>query len=614
MADTRYREAVEEVKSRVNIVDIVGDTVRLVQQGNRLLGLCPFHNEKTPSFNVNKGRNMFHCFGCGASGDAIGFVMRQEGLSFPEAIAKLAERYSVRLPEYSHERGEDRQRAQDREEYFAATTYAAKFFRDELESRRYPEAEAYLVSRGIGAETAAQFQLGFAPSAWGRLTDSAAATGVPIAGLMSAGLVVRKDDGSSTWDRFRNRVMFPIVNLSGKVLAFSGRTLDPEEKAKYVNSPETPYYTKGRELFALNVAQRFIREQNTAVLVEGNFDAVSLHAHGFRNVVASLGTALTEQQANLLRRFTEKVVILYDGDKAGRAAANRALEVFLRIDMPQVLYAELPLGTDPDDFVRSQGPAALDRLIAEARPMLGLRIDEALQPALGRSSADAKRQALDKVSGWLNFVRNATVRAAYEQEISRRLELDQSQIRRALRDAQAPQRAPQRSGPEGGEEREGGATQAAVHLTRHEKLLVNLLNDETTFLDVVYREHVAHIVETPSLREFLQLTAVAWAEEGAPTFQQAVGELEDSPLREALIAALVAGESYDETNRPRALEQTLRDLKINWLMSEIRVLGEQEHQAELRHETGRVDELLEQIRSLTRYLRDLKAQGSGSGR
>ena len=252
---------IDEIAARARIVEIVGDYVRLTRRGNRYLGLCPFHSEKSPSFHVNAERNLYHCFGCGASGNVYGFLMRHDGLSFPEAVRKVAERVGVVIPEGEQETEASRALRAERELYFEATALAQRYFRAVLTSGRFDAPAAYLRERGIDDETAEAFGIGYAPAQWSSLVDALGKRGVSMPVLEKAGLAMRRREGDGYYDRFRDRVMFPVVSLATKVLAFSGRTLDPNERAKYVNSPETEFYTKGNELFGLHLAHRAIRQE-----------------------------------------------------------------------------------------------------------------------------------------------------------------------------------------------------------------------------------------------------------------------------------------------------------------------------------------------------------------
>mgnify|MGYP002620767103 FL=1 len=377
MSDSRH--IVDEIKSKIRLSELIGEHVRLRRDGSgvRAMGLCPFHNEKSPSFSVNDDRGFYYCFGCGAKGDALTFLQDHVGLSFREALQQLADRTGVELPQ---QRGpEDRaaqQRARSaREAYQEVMGFARDLYVQTLwETQAGAPGRAYLEERGIDRETAERFQLGMAPDSWDTLVREARARRIPSSWLERAGLAKARqgraggdeqDAGSSRadgghYDLFRNRVMFPILDVSGRVLAFSGRSLDPNDRAKYINSPETRFYVKGEQLYGLHAARAGIRQGGSAVLVEGNFDVVALHARGITRAVAPLGTALTPQQVQLLKRFAERVVLAFDADRAGRAAARRAFEVLLDERLLDVRYVRLPDGQDPDDVVRDGGAAAFE--------------------------------------------------------------------------------------------------------------------------------------------------------------------------------------------------------------------------------------------------------------
>ena len=344
------KATVDLILDTARIEEVVGDFVTLKRRGASFVACCPFHNEKTPSFHVTPSRGIFKCFGCGKAGSAVGFLMEYEHLSYPEALRYLARKYNIEVQE-EEETAEQIAARQRNESLLAVSEFARKFFCEQLHSG---EGRAvgyrYFRERGIEDATMAQWSLGWAPSGRTALTDAARAAGYKDEYLVAAGLAIQQEDGSLT-DRFRERVMFPIHSVSGRVIAYSGRTLRADNPAKYVNSPETEIYIKSRNLLGIYLAKSEIARQDRCILVEGNVDVVMMHQMGITNVVASCGTALTEEQVRLIRRFTENVTILYDGDKAGLAAAVKAIGLILREGMnPRVVF--LPDGDDPDSFSR----------------------------------------------------------------------------------------------------------------------------------------------------------------------------------------------------------------------------------------------------------------------
>ncbi|PIE59451.1 MAG: DNA primase [Desulfobulbus propionicus] len=372
MTSKTAREAVKEtVRQAADIVEVIGEYVMLKKAGSRLVGLCPFHGEKTPSFSVTPDRQFFYCFGCGASGDVFSFVMKYHHMEFPEALKTLADKYHIQLPQRDMTPAEQR-RMQETEQLYAVNQAAAEFFSRRLfTDPQAKSARAYLLhQRKISEECIRNYQLGYAPApeqaGWSILTDYLRSRFQTAEVIEKAGLAVKRERGGY-YDRFRERVMFPILDLTGRVVAFGGRILG-EGKPKYMNSPESPVFDKSRLLFGLFQHKHSIRKKRTALVVEGNFDLLSLAVHGIDNAVAPLGTSLTRQHVKLLRRYCREVVLLFDADTAGLKAAMRSIPFFLaeRLDCRVAL---LPRGHDPDSLVREQGGAAIIRQTENARPL-----------------------------------------------------------------------------------------------------------------------------------------------------------------------------------------------------------------------------------------------------
>jgi len=365
----------DDLKSQTNIVSIISDVVPLKKMGATWKGLCPFHQERTPSFNVNGDKGFFKCFGCGAGGDAVKFVELQQKVSFPEAVRYLAQRAGMTVPE-GHGGQEDHAAAAEREALIKLHEDAAAFFREMLDTPAGARARKELDARGITAETTKSFGYGYAPAAGrdtlvGRFSDRK----VPVALQVRSGLVMEREGGRFV-DRFRNRLMIPISRDSGAIVAFGGRALDAGQIPKYLNSPETPIYTKGRTLYGLDVSKNAIRKHNYCILVEGYFDLAQLWQAGIQPVVASSGTALGSAQARLLKRFASKVVLSFDPDAAGQGAATRSSELLVSEGF-QVNVALLPEGADPDAFVRRNGGRAYADLLTNSRPYLEFLLDRA---------------------------------------------------------------------------------------------------------------------------------------------------------------------------------------------------------------------------------------------
>jgi DNA primase len=354
------RDVVREIKDRIDIVEFIGETVQLRRAGRNFRGLCPFHSEKTPSFHVSSERQTYHCFGCGRGGDIFSFVMGGEGLSFPEVLEMLASRAGVSLERQQQGRSERKGVA------LAAMESALAFFSDSLSGPSGEAARKYLERRGIGAGAVRTFELGWAPSSWDMSKKHIDSLGVKMSDAMAAGLLSEGERGS--YDRFRGRIIFPIRDVQGRLVAFGGRVVDGEG-AKYINSPEGELYSKRKNLYLLNVARQPIREKGRSILVEGYMDAIRLHIAGFTETVASLGTALTAEQATLLKRFADQCMICYDSDTAGQEAAIRGMYVLQQSGL-DIRVVVLPAGKDPDDLVgEKDGPKQFVSLLQRAEPL-----------------------------------------------------------------------------------------------------------------------------------------------------------------------------------------------------------------------------------------------------
>lgn len=363
-------EILEKIKSQNDIVDVISERVRLKKAGRNFTGLCPFHNEKTPSFSVSQEKQIYKCFGCGEAGNVISFVMKDKNLPFIEAVKYLANRANIPLKLGN---GEQSQSNRKKELLYKVNVEAAKFFFSNLMNNQ--NAKEYFLNRGIKEETIKKFGLGYANDSWNSLMFYLRKKGINDGLLEEAGLISVNKEKGRKYDRFRNRVMFPVFDYQGKVIGFGGRVLG-DSKPKYLNSPETLVFQKGTNLYGLNFALKHNMSERYFVIVEGYMDLISLHQYGITNVVASLGTALTINQARLLKRYADKVVISYDADLAGQMATLRGLEI-LRTAGFDVRVLSIPQGKDPDEYVRSNGREAFLKLINNAEPLIDYRIKKA---------------------------------------------------------------------------------------------------------------------------------------------------------------------------------------------------------------------------------------------
>lgn len=345
-------EKKEEVRLAADIVEVVSDYVKLKRSGSRFVGLCPFHNEKTPSFYVTPGLGIYKCFGCGEGGDVFNFVMEMEGVGFNEAVRSLGQRFGVIIPEDDTPEYDEQYKL--KEGIYHALRYAGLFFYRHLNEEEGKKARDYLQKRGFKTETIKKYGLGFAPGSWDDLYKTATKEGINEKYLLEAGLIKSGKNGEEYYDTFRNRLMFPIFNPSGKVIAFGGRNLGDAKGAKYINSPQTKVYNKSEVLYGIQAAKNEIRKEGEAILVEGYTDVLSLHQAGIRNTVSTSGTSLTPDQMRVLHRYGEKLLMIYDADSAGQTAMARGLNIALSEGL-QVRMMELPEGEDPDSFIRRFG-------------------------------------------------------------------------------------------------------------------------------------------------------------------------------------------------------------------------------------------------------------------
>ena len=408
-------DVIAEVLRRTDIVELIGGYLPLKAAGRTHKALCPFHTEKTPSFVVNPERQIFHCFGCGEGGDAIAFLVKHERLSFLEAVRFLAERAGVSLPAVRGGPGPGE--SDGRLPLLEIHRLALQHFRGNLQGEEGATARAYLADRGLSPELVLRFELGYALPRWDGLLRVLKQQDSPDRILESAGVVVSRQSGSGHYDRFRNRLMIPIWDVSGKVIAFGGRALDPKE-VKYLNSPETALYRKGAHLYGLNLASRAIRERKTAIVVEGYFDAIMLHAHGFDHAVATLGTALTTDQARLLGRYAQTVVLIFDPDAPGIGAARRNLEHLINVDLNWrvVLLAD---GLDPDAFLRAHGAAAFTAALEGAQDLVEFFLDRRVS-GLDLHDPVERARAVDGLIEVVGLIDSPVRREGYIQRIAQR--------------------------------------------------------------------------------------------------------------------------------------------------------------------------------------------------
>mgnify|MGYP000119369490 CR=1 FL=1 len=584
------REFAERVREQADIVRIISDYVALRKRGSNYLALCPFHQERTPSFAVHPVKQIFKCFGCGIGGDVFKFIMQIEGCSWWEAVRLVAEKMGIPIPSLASREGAEAHAAW-RHRLLQITAWACEFFERCLYEPRGDVARAYLAARGVRPETIRRFRLGYAPESWTALTEYLLGRRVTREELERSGLVIRREDGSGYYDRFRHRLIFPIRDLQGRIVGFGGRALGSEEP-KYLNSPETALYAKGRHLFGLFEAREAIRRAGYAVLVEGYFDWLTLFEHGIEHSVATLGTALTEEQVRLLRRYTERIVINFDADAAGRRAMVRNLEPALRGGL-DVALLRLPEGDDPDSFVRRMGAEAYRERLSAATPYLDFLLDEALADVPLPPPPSAQARVLRVILPYVAGIPDAVERTASADRVADRLGMDAQVVREEVRRYRRALSGHSPSSPDGGgtpasgsseqsggrlplvassaREREGSPSHrvGTPEVTPSERLLLEIL----LHADASVRACVLAEMDPDDVRDLASERVFALVRELDPTqvsYTILAERLADDPfsldLVERALVADVSGTSDELLDRAR---RSLRGLRRRRLEREL---------------------------------------------
>jgi DNA primase len=598
------------VKEQADIVRIVGEYVKLRKSGaQNFQGLCPFHQEKTPSFSVHASRQFFHCFGCGASGDVLAFVQNIENITFPEAVRLIAEKLKIPLPKMSYSSPEEAHAAKLRGGLIDIHERACAWFQEQLRRPEAAHAREYLASRGLTPEQTAGFRIGYAPDSGFQLRD-ALRKQFDEELLRESGLVSWKEQPSAVssqpsregalatdnrqpttaYSRFRNRVMFPICNEQGKVIAFTGRTLSNDEKAgpKYLNSPETPIYSKSRVLFNLDKAKEYIRKMEYAILVEGQMDCISVYNAGFHNVIASSGTAFTEPQARLLARFSKNIVVNFDPDTAGAAAAERSLALLVAEDF-QIKVLTLEKGFDPDLYIRRKGRDAYEDALRHSQKYFDYLIERA-RAQFPTRTPEGKQKAVNYLLPHIQRVPSRIVRDEWANELSHRLGIDSAVLRQELRHAAGSRTASR-------------VIATAGSLTDAERVLIRALCTEGgAHVSVSSREGSDADVD-PARQAHFALTGERLHEGAAAealidslllAHEQGLDPM-SLPLEDAdrrVLATVLMDEREELT--PELLESAIRSLRRRSLRRRMEELQHQLKEAERRQDASSAAKLLQE--------------------
>ncbi|MCA1634555.1 MAG: DNA primase [Acidobacteria bacterium] len=529
---------IDDLRRQADIVRVINDYVTLKKKGTNWMACCPFHQEKSPSFSVSPSKDIFYCFGCAKGGSVFNFVMEMERVSFPEAVRIVAEKSGVAMPAMEQDNKFEARR-KEADEVVELNAWALEFWEAQLadEGVEARAAREYVEGRGISDETRQVFRLGYAPNSWDALGSHLKRKGATAAQIERSGLVVKKETGGS-YDRFRGRLIFPVMDAQGRAVAFGARAMRPEDEPKYLNSPETAAYTKGRHLFGLNVSRDEIRKRKFAILVEGYLDLIIPYQFGVRNVVASLGTALTPEQSKLLGRFARKVVVNYDGDRAGIKAAKRAIETLLPEDF-EVKVLVLPDGADPDEFLRAQGAEEYNKRRGQAIPHIQFVLEQALRDRNLRSPAE-KAEAVEEVLPFVRVVRNRIQKREYFDMMMDALRVEEAGLRREL----------WKSLNAGATAGAAGAADVKKRVVRSEtqpptvaehRLLELLVNDAELRRAVLPQMEAADFETLPTAPIFLAL--VELERRGATVDFSTLGELTaDDPVASDLVPMLLMSE------------------------------------------------------------------------
>lgn len=546
------REWIDSVRERSDIVELIGSYVTLRRAGSNYTGLCPFHSERTPSFTVFPDTQSFFCFGCEAGGDAFTFVMRSENLEYPEAVEFLAKRAGIQIPE-THE-DSDQPRGISRARAYELNRAAARFYRDCLFDPAIGEAGMNYLrdTRGLDTAVIRHFGLGYAPNEFGVLLPHLKSLGFTEEEMRQCFLCGRSQSGRY-YDYFRGRVMFPVINTAGEVVAFSGRDVTGTSKAKYLNSSDTPVFQKRKNLFALNFAKAHCAEQ--MILCEGNMDVVSMHAAGFENAVASLGTALTDEQARIMARYTKQVIIAYDGDSAGQRAAGRAMDIFARVGL-DVRVLRITDAKDPDEYIRKFGTDAFARLLKGSSTGFSYRLDGVLNRYNIKEPEDRIKAAAE-LCGMVARVWSSAEREVYLQAVSERLGLPIDSLRRDVERAQARIQRDRHQSKARAARMSALALDDRVNPEAAGNIRAAAAEDTVLGLMLLYEEHRRAVREGA-----VSLTADDFVTAFNRRVFEAIMELENS---DGGFSTAVLGEQFDpdEMGRLAKLAQARRNLSEN---------------------------------------------------
>ncbi len=551
MAGYIPEDKIAEIRHAADIVDVISETVLLRKSGKNFSGLCPFHAEKTPSFTVSPDKQIFHCFGCGAGGNVFSFIMKRDGIGFADAVRRLAARSGVEIPERSVSPRAKRQLS-EQAALLEVNRLAADYFRQTI--RQPPAGQAamdYLTRRGVTLETIEKFELGYAPKGWDHLLGHITRNKVSPALLEKAGLAIPRRDGAGFYDRFRDRIIFPIHDENARVVGFGGRVLD-SSTPKYLNSPETLVYTKRRVLYGLNHAKDSCRTSGSVFIVEGYLDLIALHQHGVTNAVATLGTALTPEQIRLLKRYAGQMVLVYDSDEAGIRSARRCIDLFWKehVDFRRGdVFSEeradthilvLPEGHDPDSFLMAHGVDAFRHLAQSAPGVITFVMEQAVQ-RYGLST-EGKIRIVSELQSYLAAINDSVARALYVKQLSERVRLDESVILERLQVRGGPSAGP---GP-GAETVPGAGLRAVDTHEPFEQRIIAMMLQFPEIIPEITQNGILEAFSHPLLKSAGE-SILRHRYEAVEHLPELLGMIEEGTLKETLVALAMSDESWSRS-------------------------------------------------------------------
>jgi len=566
---------IEEIKNRVDIVDLVSEYLTLKKAGRNFIGLCPFHQEKTPSFTVNREKQIFYCFGCGEGGNVITFLMKIADKPFPEAIKDLAAKTGVVLPPISSGR-EAKQKDLLKEGIINVNLKAAQQFSRNLFSAAGSPARKYLQERGLSDDVVKLFRLGYVPDTWRSLTEYFEKNGLSLKLAEQAGLIIPGKEGGF-YDRFRGRIIFPIENVFGETVAFGGRILGKGDP-KYLNSPESPVYIKGRNLYGLNKAKEEIRKKGFALIVEGYFDLISLWNAGICNVVATLGTALTKEHLELLRRYTVDVVALFDPDEAGKKALDRSLELFLSAQMKAKALI-LPEKFDPDEYVKKFGKAKMEELISRAQPLSDYYIENVL--GSGRTFED-KRDMVKTAMEFIAKISDKKEKDLFVKRIAEKTGINEELLIKEI----------YKSAAKGETRTDKTKPSLNINHDQVELHLIQLIMEYPQKITDVENENILDYLLQPDIRNLGKKIIDAYKLLGFIDVGLILSAGENSALRDKIFQSMVKGLSVDDVTLEKIYKDNVRQIKRKWYKEQHRQIKIKLNKAQENGNEAMINELL----------------------